>query len=123
MDEAAASGRTLSIWDLTALREQWREDQIQDLLADMANRHWVHQTRDGNWSLTRRLADFSLYEVMVGGRFPLPQASAGRWDKLAGLEECLDEARCGMHRALDVPLSRFRLQRAEPQAINPAKEG
>ena len=122
LDEVAAVGRTLSIWELTRLREQWREDQIQDLLADMADRHWVHQARDGTWSLTRRLADFSLYEVMTEGRFTLPPAVDGRWERLAGLSDCLDAARSGMQQALDVPLSRFRLQRAEPKAISPATQ-
>jgi membrane protein len=122
LDEAAAEGRTLSIWQLTELREQWREDQIQELLADMAERRWVHQTRDGKWSLTRRLADFSLYDVMTEGRFVLPQAPEGHWERLVGLDDHLDAARSGVRQALDVSLTRFRLARAEPKAINPAKQ-
>ena len=117
LDEASAKGKALSLWEITAACDAWREDRIASLLADMQERQWAHQTSEGSWSLARRLNDLTLYEVLVRGGYPLPQGSDARWDSVPGLADCLQAARSGAARPLDVALAEFRLKRADTSPL------
>ncbi len=117
LDEASAQGRALSLWEITASCDAWREDRIANLLADMQERHWAHQTADGSWSLARRLNDLTLYEVLMQGRYPLPKESDVRWDGVSGLADRFQAARSGAAGALDVALAEFRLRRADTPSL------
>jgi len=113
LDEAAGEGRALSEESLAKAQAGWREDHVETLLARMLELRWVHQTSEGKWSLARRLADLSIYEVMRRGGFSLPDGDPSIWPLPRDLVEHLRQADEQVAGALDVPLVEFRLNRAE----------
>jgi membrane protein len=118
LDEAAGKGDALSGHQLTLSRPGWREDHVEELLDRMLDLHWVHQTRDGRWSLARRLVDLRLCEVVSRGGFVLPDAEGGPWPLPAALTERLCMANQAVGEKLDVALAEFRLARAEAAALH-----
>jgi len=118
LDEAAGAGEARSPRALALAQPGWREDHVESLLEHMLGLHWVHQTRDGRWSLARRLHDLSLYEVLQRGGFHLPQEEDDGWPVEPRLAEHLRLANRETAQALQVPLAEFRLCRAEPQVLN-----
>lgn len=122
LDEAAARGKALSLWDITAACDSWREDRIDKLLSEMRDHHWVHRTAEGDWSLATRLNDLTLFEVLTKGGFRLPFSPDVRWDKVPQLREYLQAARTGAEEVLSIPLDELRLRRATPQALTGARD-
>jgi membrane protein len=123
LDEAAGKGEALSGRQLTLAQPGWREDHVEELLGQMLDLHWVHQTRDGRWSLARRLVDLSLYEVVSRGGFVLPDAQCGPWPLPAALTERLTRANQAVEAKLDVALAEFRLARADAAPLHAYRSG
>jgi len=118
LDEAAARGDAPSTAELAAHQRRWMEPQLEDLLTELKELHWVQMTRDGGWVLARRLSDATLMELYASREFDLPRPGDPDWPLDERLARVLTEGNAGVERALDVPLARFRLQRAE--AVNMA---
>ena len=112
LDEAAADGKALSEDDLVDAQPGWREDHLEALLSRMLELHWVHQTRDGRWSLARRLIDLSLHEVLQRGEFALPNDEPMLKMLPPALVEHLQQANQQVGAAMQAPLADFRLSRA-----------
>jgi len=112
LDEAAAEGKALSEDDLVDAQPGWREDHLEALLSRMLELHWVHQTRDGRWSLARRLIDLSLHEVLQRGEFALPNDEPMLKMLPPALVEHLQQANQQVGAAMQAPLADFRLSRA-----------
>jgi len=110
LDEAAGEGGALSIDDLVRRKPRWREDFVESMLGDMLQQHWVHQTKESQWALARRLTDLSLYELLRGGKYSLPQKGDRTWPKDPELAKCFDLANNQVASVLDVPLANFRLE-------------
>ncbi len=122
LDEATTRGRALSLWEITAACNSWREDRIDKLLSDMQAKHWVHRTAEGDWSLARRLDDLTLYEVLAEGGYALPDPADTRWDAVPGLADRLRESKSEAQVVLGVTLDSLRLRRADASEIKPVKQ-
>lgn len=112
LDEAAGRGEAPGTGDLAAQRARWLEPQLDDLLGQLKELHWVHMTRDGGWVLARRLSDASLHELFASRAFDLPRPGDSDWPTDADLAEVLQRANQGLAEALAVPLAAFRRERA-----------
>ena len=117
LDEAAAQGLAPGTAELARHKRRWLEPQLEDLLSELKELHWVHMTRDGGWVLARRLSDATLLELYASRMFDLPREGDPDWPAEQGLAETLQHANDGVAGALDIPLANFRLQRAEPVAL------
>lgn len=113
LDEASLTGRAPSTQDLTALRPRWNEPKVEDLLGQLLTLGWVHMTRNGEWTLARRLDDATLMELFASRAFRLPQEDDPDWPSDPRLAEVFAAANRGVAEALDVPLEGFRLNRAD----------
>ncbi|WP_078120782.1 virulence factor BrkB family protein [Thiosocius teredinicola] len=113
LDEAAAAGEAPTTAQLARLRARWREPRLDDLLSELAAHHWVHLTREGGWTLARRLDDSTLMGLFESRMFSLPREGDSDWPANERLADALRAANTGIHGALDVPLGEFRLRRAE----------
>ncbi|MCB1802052.1 MAG: virulence factor BrkB family protein [Gammaproteobacteria bacterium] len=114
LDEAAGRGEAPSTMELANERPRWLEPQLDDLLDRLRAEHWVHMTRDGGWSLARRLSDATLYDLYASRIFVLPQQDDPDWPPDPRLAEALEQANQGLADALRRPLTDFRLRRAAP---------
>lgn len=123
LDEAAARGVAPGTVELAARKPRWLEPQLEDLLGELKELHWVHMTRDGGWVLARRLSDATLLQLYASRRFELPLEDDPDWPSDRRLAETLQRANGGVAQALDVPLAEFRLQRAPSVAIRPDGAG
>jgi hypothetical protein len=112
LDEAAGVGSAPTTDELAAHDRRWMEPQLEDLLLTLRDLHWLHMTRDGGWVLARRLSDATLMELYASRRFDLPRETDPDWPVDTGLAGVLRSANAGVASALDVPLAKFRLQRA-----------
>lgn len=117
LDEAAAQGVAPGTAELSRHQRRWMEPQLEDLLGELKQLHWVHMTRDGGWVLARRLSDATLLELYQSRMFDLPREDDPDWPGDHRLVEVLRHANAGLAEALDVPLAQFRLQRANPVSI------
>jgi membrane protein len=117
LDEASARGVAPSTAELAGLQRRWMEPQLEDLLGRLRLLQWVHMTRDGGWSLARRLSDATLMALYRSRVFDLPEESDPDWPQDQQLAEVLAAANDGLAEVLDVPLDRFRLQRADALAM------
>lgn len=113
LDEASANGGAPTTAQLARQRKRWREPRLDDLLRELAEHQWVHLTQSGGWTLARRLDDATLMDVLESRIFELPRETDRDWPGNEALAEVLRRANSGIHEALDVPLSQFRLRRAE----------
>lgn len=117
LDEASARGVAPSTAELAALQRRWMEPQLEDLLARLRQLRWVHMTRDGGWSLARRLSDATLLDLYSSRVFNLPVETDPDWPQDQPLAAVLLAANRGLAESLDVPLDGFRLQRADAVVI------
>ena len=112
-DEAAESGEAPSTVELARHRQRWLEPQLEDLLGRLRDLHWVHMTRDGGWSLARRLSDATLLELYASRTFELPREHDPDWPADPRIAGVLQRANAGLVEALKIPLADFRLRRAD----------
>ena len=118
LDEAAESGRAPTTTELAAYKPRWMEPQLEDLLGELKQLHWVHMTREGGWALARRLSEATLHDLYASRHFNLPQEQDPDWPGEPALFEVLHAANSGVASALDVPLAAFRLRRADSVALD-----
>lgn len=118
LDDAAARGEAPSTVELATRNERWMEPQLEDLLGRLKDLNWVHMTRDGGWTLARRLSDATLLELFASRAFDLPRESDPDWPVGTPLADVWRQANEGLEKALDVPLAKFRLQRAESVSLH-----
>ena len=119
LDEAAAQGMAPTTVELASRRQRWMEPQLDDLLAELKQLHWVHMTRDGGWALARRLDDATLLDLYGSRRFDLPREKDPDWPVDRRLAEPLQRANTDLAESLNVPLAAFRLQRADSIPLQP----
>lgn len=120
LDEAAGHGEALNADQLTESQPGWREDHVELMLGRMLELRWVHQTREGRWSLARRLTDLSVYEVLSRGGFTLPLDIDKHGPLGTDLTSLLAQAGGQVEQLLDVPIERFRLRRAQAEKLSEA---
>lgn len=121
LDAAAAGGDAPTTSQLAAQRRRWLEPQLEDLLNELKALHWVHMTRDGGWSLARRLDDATLVELYDSRAFDLPRPADPDWPDDERLAAVLNSGNHGLAQALDQPLATFRRQRAATVAMPAAR--
>lgn len=117
LDAAAADGDAPTTSQLAAQRRRWLEPQLEDLLNELKALHWVHMTRDGGWSLARRLDEATLVELYDSRAFDLPRPADPDWPDDERLAAVLNSGNHGLAQALDQPLATFRRQRAATVAM------
>ena len=118
LDEAAGRGDAPTTVELAQQRPRWLEPQLEDLLGRLRELHWVHMTREGGWSLARRLTDATLFDLYVSRAFELPREDDPDWPADPRTAAVLQRANQGLVDALNVPLAEFRLRRADPVSLN-----
>ncbi len=119
LDEAAADGAAPTTVELARRRKRWMEPQLDDLLGRLRDLHWVHMTREGGWTLARRLSDATLYDLYASRAFELPRPGDPDWPTDTQLADVLGAANAGVAGGLGVPLAAFRLRRADAVALRP----
>jgi membrane protein len=117
LDAAAADGDAPTTSQLAAQRRRWLEPQLEDLLNELKALHWVHMTRDGGWSLARRLDEATLVELYDSRAFNLPRPADPDWPDDERLAAVLNSANHGLAQALGQPLATFRRRPAATVAI------
>lgn len=117
LDAAAVDGDAPTTSQLAAQRRRWLEPQLEDLLNELKALHWVHMTRDGGWSLARRLDEATLVELYDSRAFDLPRPADPDWPDDERLAAVLNSGNHGLAQALDQPLATFRRQRAATVAM------
>jgi len=123
LDDAAAAGRSRTCRVLVDLHPDWTEPHLEGLLWQMRDMKLVHQTREGEWALARRLSDLSLHELYLKRPFHLPRADHGDWPSEQKLAAALESANAGVEGALDVPLADFRLHCADTLSLSTTADG
>lgn len=112
LDAAAGRGHAPGTAELVAQQRRWMEPPLEDLLTELKRLRWVHMTRDGGWSLARRLSDATLMDLYASRVFDLPRPDDPDWPDDPALAGQLQAANTGLAGNLDVPLATFRRQRA-----------
>jgi membrane protein len=122
LDHAAAAGEAPTTAQLAARRKRWLEPQLEDLLNQLRELHWVHMTRDGGWALARRLDEATLIELYQSRAFDLPRPGDPDWPDDDRLAAVLNDGNEGVAKALDEPLANFRRTRAPTVSIPQSRE-
>lgn len=119
LDRAAEDGKGRSVAQLSRLRRDWREVQVEDMLERMHEYDLVQRTSEGRWLLARRLDHLTVHEIVRQSGLALPEAAQADWPsrELADLFEAADG------RLADVlarPLAEYRATFAAPGPVSQA---